>query len=129
MMRRHSDLMQYQHALDRERHEGLFAPTAREEWRSVLGFKGDGYNGEYGMKLKSSIAFPELDYLMLDFGQLGLISEEGVWNEDTVEEGEVEAGVNVSSFFFFFFWPFPFSHFLLFFLFWGVLWWVLGGVG
>lgn len=89
-------LRQFEHVFDRERHAALFAPAAREEWRSVLGFKGVWYRGEQRMKLKSSIRFPELDYLVLDFGQLGLGSGigEGVYFEEGAEED-----VDVSFFF------------------------------
>ena len=87
-------LNQFQPVFDREQHGGLFATTAREECRSVLGFDGVWYGGIYAMKLRSSIRFPELDYLMLDFGQLGLGSG-------------VEDGVDVSS-----------SHFSIGFVLW-----------
>lgn len=55
----------------------------------MLGFKGEGYGGKYGTRLKSSVGFPGLDCLILDFGQLRLSvrEQERMDMEEVVDEG------------------------------------------
>ena len=114
MMEPPSALTQYYHDLYRTPHQRKIAErTAREEWRSVLWCKGDGYGGKYATRLKSSIAFPELDYLMLDFGQLGLGVRLRETRDGRMRKVGLEDGVDVSFFFCFYFSVFLFSGFFL----------------
>lgn len=70
----------------------------------MLGFKGEGFGGKYGTRLKSSVRFPELDCLILDFGQLRLNmgKEERMGSEEVVDEGfDVSLVISSSSYSFY----------------------------